>query len=127
MNLTFVNRQNKNTKKELLLFKAVEKCDLSDYIVYDKTFDESGSESNVFPHMYRFPSITLEKGEYVALRLHKGKNNKGQTVQKDLCYNVFWGMDENVSIFNDEGDRIHLVKIAKEETFSIKPKSSLES
>ena len=107
MDLTFVNRQHEDTKDELLLFRAVEKCDLSDYIVYDRTFDENGNESNIFPHVYRFPSITLEKGEYVALRLHKGKNSKGQTKQKKVCYNVFWGMDENVSIFNNEGDSIY--------------------
>lgn len=119
MNLTFVNRQFKDTKNDLLLFKAVDKCELSNYLVYDKTFDESGDESNIFPHMYRFPSITLKKGEYVALRLHKGDNNKGQTAQKEVCYNVYWGMEDNVSIFNDEGDVIHLIRIAEEKVSKI--------
>ena len=76
MNLAFINRQFKDTKNDLLLFKAIGKCTLSNYIVYDKTYDESGDESNIFPHMYRFPDIMLEKGEYVALRLHKGKIRK---------------------------------------------------
>lgn len=120
MNLTFINRQFKDTENDLLLFKAEGRCDLSNYLVYDKTFDESGDESNIFPHMFRFPSITLEKGEYVALRLHNGKQSKGQTKQGEVCYNVYWGMDDNVSIFNDEGDCIHLVRIAESATHQIK-------
>ena len=114
MSLTFVNRQFKDTKNDLLLFQAKEKCVLSDYIVYDKTYNESGDESNIFPHMYRFPDITLEKGEYVALRLHKGNTNKGATKQNEVCYNVFWGIDDKASIFNDDGDVVHLVRIAEE-------------
>ena len=120
MNLTFINRQFKDTKNDLLLFKALGNCKLSYYIVYDKTYDESGDESNIFPHMYRFPDITLEKGEYVALRLHKGKTNKGETAQKEVCYNVYWGMEDNVSIFNDDGDIVHLVRIAEESNTPIK-------
>lgn len=120
MNLTYINRQFKDTKNDLLLFKAMGKCTLSDYIVYDKTYDEGGDESNIFPHMYRFPAIILEKGEYVALRLHKGETNKGETAQKEVCYNVYWGMEDNVSIFNDNGDIIHLVRIAEESTSPIK-------
>lgn len=120
MNLTFVNRQFKDTDDDLLLFEALGKCVLSDYIVYDKTYNESGDESNIFPHMYRFPNIILEKGEYVALRLHKGRTNKGQTAQKEVCYNVYWGIDEKVSIFNDDGDVVHLVRIAEETSNAIK-------
>ena len=120
MNLTFINRQFKDTKNDLLLFKAEEKCDLSKYIVFDKTYDDCGNESNIFPHMFRFPTITLEKGEYVALRLHKGEQSKGQTKQGVVCYNVYWGMDDDVSIFNDEGDCLHLVRIAESEKHMIR-------
>ena len=117
MNLIFLNRQFKNTKSDLLLFKAVEKCELSNYLVYDKTYDGAGNESNIFPHMFRFPVLTLEKGEYVALWLHKGKFNKGQTSQGKVCYNIYWGMEDNVTIFNDSGDCVHLVRIAEEKSY----------
>ena len=120
MSLTFINRQFKDTKNDLLLFKAIGKCTLSDYIVYDNTYDEGGGDSNIFPHMYRFPNITLEKGEFVALRLHKGKTYKGETENKKVCYNVFWGMEDDVSIFNDDGDVVHLVRIEDELTIPIK-------
>ena len=70
--------------------------------------------------MFRFPSLTLEEGEYVALRIHKGIFNKGQTQQKKVCYNIYWGMDNDVSIFNDEGDNVHLVRIAETKIYPIK-------
>lgn len=120
MNLTFINRQFKDTESDLLLFKAEGKCELSNYLVYDKTYDGDGNETNIFPHMFRFPSLTLEKGEYVALRLHKGKFKKGKTKHGEVCYNLYWGMDNDVSIFNDEGDSVHLVRIAEGIEFPIK-------
>lgn len=117
MNLTFVNRQFKDTEKDLLLFKAVGKCNLSNYLVYDKTYDGNGNESNIFPHMFHFPSLEVEEGEHVALWLHKGKFNKGQTRQGNVCYNIYWGMEDNVAIFNDGGDCVHLVRIAEEKSY----------
>lgn len=119
MNLVFINRQFKDTVNDLLLFKANGKCELSNYLVYDKTYDGNGNETNIFPHMFHFPALTVEKGEYVALRLHKGKYNKGETKQKEVCHNIYWGMDNEVSIFNDEGDSVHLVRIAEEKEYPI--------
>lgn len=119
MNLIFVNRQFKDTESDLLLFKAVARCELSKYLVYDKTYDGNGNETNIFPHMFHFPSLTLEEGEYVALRLHKGKFNKGQTNGGVVCYNIYWGMENDVSIFNDSGVCVHLVRIAEEKPYQI--------
>lgn len=120
MDLLFINRQFKDTENDLLLFKAVDKCLLSNYIVYDKTYDGDGDETNIFPHMFHFPTISVEKGEYVALRLHKGKYYMGTTKQETVCHNVYWGMDNEVSIFNDEGDCVHLVRIAEQKEYTIK-------
>ena len=41
------------------------------------------------------------------------------SAQKEVCYNVYWGMEDNVSIFNDEGDVIHLIRIAEEKVSQI--------
>ena len=120
MNLLFINRQFKDTEDDLLLFKAEGKCESSNYLVYDKTYDGDGNETNIFPHMFRFPSLILEKGEYVALRLHKGKFNKGVTKRGVVCYNVYWGMDNDKSIFNDDGDCVHVVRIAEVKETPIK-------
>lgn len=124
MNLTFINRQFMDTESDLLLFKAIGRCQLSNYIVYDKTYDGNGNESNIFPHMFRFPSLIVEEGEYVALRLHKGKYIKGETKQGEVCHNIYWGMDNEVSIFNDEGDCVHLVRIADGKEYPIKEDKS---
>ncbi len=120
MDLLFINRQFKDTENDLLLFKAVDKCLLSNYIVYDKTYDGDGGETSIFPHMFHFPTISVEKGEYVALRLHKGKYYRGKTKQETVCHNVYWGMDNEVSIFNDEGDYVHLVRLAEQKEYTIK-------
>lgn len=114
MELEIFKVRNKGEQKEEIIIKVLEDCNLSDFIIYDETFDSSGNESNVWPHMYRFAPCNVKADEYIVLRTHKGKDGRGRTTKDDVCHFFFWGFDNNVSIFNKEGDTIHIVKIVDE-------------
>lgn len=119
MDLEIVRIKAPGTEDERILMRAVNNCNLGDYLVYDETFDDEGNPSNLMPHMLRFDNLYLEKGEHVSLRTqgnphrdHKGTLKNSETV----CYYLYWGLDE--TIFNQEGDTIHLIQIDDEEESS---------
>lgn len=106
-----VNDNGKDT--EYVLLKVEEDCNLSNYILYDETFDEEGNLSNKWPHMYRLKNLDVKKGEFVSIhtcgeeKYKKGKTNKGND-----CHIFYRGLVE--PIFNQEGDKAHLVQINDE-------------
>ena len=112
MELKIVEIRDRGEKKERIFIEVLGDCNLHDFIVYDETFDEDGKKSNVWPHMYRFENYKVYKGEFVSLRIHKGNNQKGHLSDgKTVCHYFYWGFDSNLSILNNDGDTIHLVKI----------------
>lgn len=115
MELQIIEIRDASEKDERIFMKATERCNLSKYLIYDETFDEEGNPSNLFPHMYRLPNILVEKGDFISLRTqHKNRKNYKGTLHdnKTPCHFIYWGLDTN--IFNNDGDTIHLVKIAEE-------------
>lgn len=107
-------------KEERLFIKVLQDCNLNDFIIYDETIDEEGNKSNIWPHMYRFDKWEVKKGEYVSLRVHKGKDKKGTLDDdKTVCYYLYWGFDDEVSILNKSGDTVHLVRVNGETDLKI--------
>ena len=74
MKLSIVGIKDNVTDDERVLIKVEENCNLNKYILYDETFDENGRPSNKVPHMYRFDSLEVKKGDYVSLYT-KGKKD----------------------------------------------------
>lgn len=116
MELQIIEIREASTEDERIFMKATEKCNLSNYLIYDETFDAEGNPSNLLPHMYRFPNIEVEKGDRVSLRTqHKNRKYSKGTLgdNKTPCHYLYWGLDTN--IFNNDGDTVHLIKIANEQ------------
>lgn len=123
MNLKFLKIGNKGEDKEYILFQAVEDCNLHNYLIHDDTFDSDGELSNKLRHMYRFPSVSVKKGEFVALHVKQsGKYSKG-TYKTALfkteypCHILYWGA--NTNIFNQDGDHLYLLAIAQTNRITI--------
>lgn len=115
MELKIVGIRDRGEKDERLFIEVVADCNLGDFIVYDETFDAEGNKSNIWPHMYRFDKRDVKKGEYVSLRVHKGKDYVGTlNDNKTVCYYLYWGFDDSVQVLNKEGDRVHVAKIFSE-------------
>lgn len=123
MELDIREIRDRGSKNERLFIKVLEDCDLSKFIVYDETYDKEGNKSNIWPHMYRFDPREVKKGEYVSLRIHGGKDCKGTLDDdKTICYYLYWGFEEDTSIFNKDGDTVHLVRVSEETDIRIAAK-----
>ena len=121
MELQIIEIRDASTENERILMKAAAKSNLSNYLIYDETFDAEGNPSNLLPHMYRLPNIIVEEGDYVSLRTqHKNKRSYKGTLadNKTPCHYLNWGLDTN--IFNNDGDTVHLIKIADEQKKNVK-------
>lgn len=96
--------------EERVLLEAMEDCNLSHYILFDRTFDENGIESNKHRHMYIFDSLDLRKGDFVYLYT-RGKKDKDDNSfsnkRKTITYQLFWGIENQ--IWNNEGDTAYLL------------------
>lgn len=113
MKIRFLRRHKKGTKDEYLAFRVEEDCNIHQYLIYDNTFDGDGELSNLFPHMYRFPSQIITKGAYVYLYIHSlgGRKAIDTNDNNDEVFRFAWGLDTNVSVFNKEKDFLHIAEV----------------
>lgn len=115
MNLKFRKIGKKGQKDEYILFYAEDDCFLHDYLIHDNTFDADGDISNKLRHMFRFPHLSVKKGQYVALYTQKGgQYNLGSCTHNSKrydCHMFYWGANTNV--FNQEGDNLYLLLISQ--------------
>lgn len=82
MKLSIVGIKDNGTEDERVLIKVEEDCNLNKYILFAETFDENGNPSNKVPHMCRFDSIEVKKGEYVSLYT-KGRKGYSKSTMKN--------------------------------------------
>lgn len=115
MNLKFQKIGEKGKEDEYILFYAEDDCFLHNYLIHDDTFDADGDISNKLRHMYRFPYISIKKGQFVALYTQKeGQYNLGSYTHNYIkydCHIFYWGT--NTSVFNQEGDNLYLLLISQ--------------
>ena len=95
--------------KDYILFRVLKGTCLHDYAVYDTTYDEKGNISNKWRHFFRFP-----KGEIMAedgyLCLYTDDSTSQASVDGRPIKTFHMGLQGN--IFNEEGDRIYLIKVS---------------
>lgn len=104
---------------ERIVFKVLEDCNLSYYLLLDNSYDEEGRVSNTHRHCYAFPNVNVKRGDYVVLYTGKGVrtsfNNKAQTT----TYVFYWGFAGNTSVWNSVVDKAFLVKISDVQTYAV--------
>ena len=122
--IKFNARYEKGKENEYLSFSVLEDCDIHDYIIYDSTFDGNGDLSNLLPHMYRFPSQEVVKGAVVFLYIHSIGSRKAIDKQKSgrQVYRFAWGLANNVSVFNQEGDYLHIAEVSETKVLVVEGK-----
>lgn len=110
----------KQTKgEERIIFKVLEDCNLSYYLLLDNSYDKEGRVSNTHRHCYAFPNVNVKRGDYVVLYTRRGYktsfNNRAQTT----TYVFYWGFDENASVWNSAVDKVFLIKIGGIQTYAV--------
>jgi hypothetical protein len=101
---------NKDFETERILLEVIEDCNLSHYLLFDKTYDENGIESNKHRHMFIFGALDLKKGDFVSLytRGNNGSDKKSFTnIRGTTTYKLFWGLIDK--IWNNDADTAYLV------------------
>lgn len=95
--------------KDYILFRVLKGTCLHDYAVYDTTYDEKGNVSNKWRHFYRFPKgeIMTEDGY---LCLYTDNSTTQAYIESRPIKTFHMGLQGN--IFNEEGDRIYLIKVS---------------
>lgn len=98
----------KDGEKEYVLLYLPQGSRLHDYAIYDTTYDENGNPSNKWPHFFRFDEDDgiMPQDGYVCL--HK-KSYK--PCFEPGHYIKYVEMKMQTPIINEDGDKLHLVKI----------------
>ena len=104
-----IKRIDNNKGKEYILFYALKGTCLHDYAIYDTTYNEKGDISNKWPHFYRFPKgKIMEEDGYVCL--YTDNSTTQAYIEGHPIKTFHMGLQGN--IFNEEGDRIYLIKVS---------------
>lgn len=107
MNLKLIKIRNVSGADERVVIKILQKCDVSQYLLFDQTYDEEGIQSNKHRHVYVFPDIQVNKGDYICLYTKKGTYYTHENRSGTLTHNLYMGLEK--SIWNNSGDVAYLL------------------
>lgn len=93
---------------ERVVLKALADCNLGEYILTDSTFGADGGSSNLFRHVFEFPTYDVKKDEWVVLYTKKGTQHKSANGKTHFFY---WNSKHNV--WNDDQDTVTLIKVSE--------------
>lgn len=107
MELRLIKIKDANTDDERVILRALAKCNLNNYILFDTTYDENGVVSNKFRHLFVFPDLVVEKGDFIWLYTKSGVYGTHFNVSKTITHKLYWGVKSH--IWNNEGDKAYLL------------------
>src|SRR4051812_10636677 len=89
---------------ERVVLRALEGCDLGRYLVTDATFGKQGGSSNLFRHVFEFPTYEVEKDDWIVLYTKPGTQKKSGTT-----HFFYWNVKHEV--WNNDRDTVTLIKV----------------
>lgn len=104
-------------ENERVIIKAQEDCQISWYLIFDNTYNQDGTLSNLWRHLYIFPRIDVKAGDFIWLYTKKGANSQRGNDSNTTTHLLHWGLEE--TIWNHDGDRAYLVKYEDSQTFDV--------
>lgn len=124
MSLKIIRTLNSsNPEEEYILLQTEKTINLNGYAITDQSFfDSSGKISNKFRHIYEFPSLIINEGEFIILFSGSGTNKKKEKYtdkRGSVVHPIFWKSQE--CIWNDSGDKAILIKYEVVETRNVDP------
>lgn len=104
---------------EQIIFKVLEDCNLSYYLILDNSYDEDGRVSNTHRHCYAFPNVNVRRGDYVVLYTGRGSQTSFNNNAHTTTHVFYWGFAENASVWNNVVDRVFLIKIGGVQAYTV--------
>ncbi|SMP22011.1 hypothetical protein [Flavobacterium hercynium] len=112
-------KNGKTPDKEVVWIEVTSNTNLKGYALVDKTFDSEEKVSNEFRHVFFFPDVIVEKGDWVAVTTGVGKN-KTSSVGGLKFHWIYWQSDK--CVWNDAGgDNAWLIKYTIENKIQVPP------
>ncbi|MGE1091361.1 hypothetical protein [Pseudomonas zeae] len=111
-----VRAQGDETKEEVVI-RVKKDCNLAGYMIFDETFKSDGTVSNKHRHVFIFPDWEVKEDDHIFVRTRVGKDAKGKTKQGTPAHYFYFGL--NSPVWNEEGDKVHLIKIEKSIEFRV--------
>lgn len=111
---------DKKTASERVVLDVHADTNLRDYALIDNTYDQDGLISNKDRHFFSFPSTKVKAGDIV--RVYSKTQIKGETyTTQELDDNAtqhtfYWGFANGYTVWNDDRDKVTLLKIEDYET-----------
>ena len=113
-----VDRKPQKTN-ECIVFRMLEDSNLSRYILFDNTYDEDGNVSNINRHNFIFPNLNVNKGDFIRIYTKKGERNAFSNKSHTTTYELYWGFDEEYTIWNNPSDVAVIIKIESGQSFRV--------
>lgn len=114
LNTQFVYYQG-DMNSEYVRIEVEEDCNLGRFLVMDNTYNQDGSKSNKYRHVYHFPKIPVYAGDTIFLYTKEGENDIPKYDERTNRYiSLYWNLGK--SIWNKDGDTLHIIKIAASES-----------
>lgn len=95
-------------ENERVILRATKQCDIRWYMLFDNTYDAQGNLSNLWRHMYLFPPLQLNEGDFIWLYTKAGENTSRGNTSNTTTHLLHWGFEE--TIWNRDDDVAYLVK-----------------
>ncbi|MDR6761827.1 hypothetical protein J2Y38_002036 [Flavobacterium sp. 2755] len=108
VNLHSVDNAEK-PQSEFVWIEATAKTNMKGYALVDRTFNSSDKVSNEFRHIFIFPDLEVEKGEWIRICTGNGKYEKVKSTSGAYVHKLFWNSSECVWN-NNGGDTATLIK-----------------
>lgn len=109
----------KEPENEHVVFRVLEDCNLSHYILMDNTYDSEGNISNIHRHSIVLPNINVNKGDYLRIYTHVGKQRSFINQSQSITHEIYWGFDGEISIWNNVSDKVYIFKIKSIQVFNV--------
>lgn len=106
-----INNSSEAPEKEYVQLNVTENTNLSNYILMDNTFGNNGEISNLHRHIYKFPNISVKKGDLILVCSGKGKNSSKPHPADNTVkvYILYCNLDS--FIWNDVYDTAYIYEI----------------
>ena len=98
-----VNNSNK-ADSEYVSLRTDEDINTVGYALVDRTFDANGKITNEFRHIFVFPNLKIEEGDFVRVHTGKGTYKSNSNKGKTTTHHLYWGSDD--CVWNDKGGDI---------------------
>lgn len=107
MDLKLIKIADACTDEERVVIKALASCNLNRYILFDTTFDENGVVSNKHRHVFAFPNLVVNKGDYIWLYTKQGYYGTHKNTSNTTTHKLYWCL--NNYVWNNSGDKAYLL------------------